>query len=90
MYKRFNREGLEKDGYYPIYSNGFTRVHKESPVNSMKNLQGFCVCNGLSSGRIAKLQGGYYILTKELKWELIGYSLNTISFDVLLKKLKDE
>ena len=43
----------------------FTRVNLKATVNSMKNLHGFCACNSLPSGRIAKLQGGYYMLNEE-------------------------
>ena len=51
----------------------------------MKNLHGFCSCNNISSGRIAKLQGGYYFLTHDMKWSFIGDSLGCITFRVILE-----
>ena len=92
--KRFDKTKSIKDGYYPIYANNmFTNVYIEDTVNSMRNLQGFCACNSLASGRIAKLQGGYYFLTDDMKWSLIGDSLRCITFRVILelfKKIKYE
>ena len=49
----------------------------------MKNLHGFCSCNNISSGRIAKLQGGYYFLTDNMQWSFIGDSLYRITFRVI-------
>ena len=66
----------------------FTRVNLKATVNSMKNLHGFCSCNNLASGRIAKLQGGYYFLTHDKKWSLIGDSLSRITFRVILELFK--
>ena len=54
----------------------------------MRNLQGFCACNNLASGRVAKLQGGYYFLTEDLKWSFIGDSLYRITFRVILELFK--
>ena len=51
-------------------------------------LHGFCACNNLASGRIAKLQGGYYFLTDDMKWSLIGDSLRCIAFRVILELFK--
>ena len=83
--KRFDKTKSIKDGYYPIYANNaFTNVNIEDTVNSMRNLQGFCACNNLASGRIAKLQGGYYFLTFDNKLERIGNSLREIPFKQLL------
>ena len=83
--KRFDKTKSIEDGYYPIYANNmFTNVNIECGVNTMKNLQGFCSCNSLSSGRIAKLQGGYYFLTSDLKWDFIGDCLSLISFKQIL------
>ena len=83
--KRFDKTKSIKDGYYPIYANNaFTNVNIEDTVNSMRNLQGFCACNNLASGRIAKLQGGYYFLTSDLKWDFIGDCLSLISFKQIL------
>ena len=80
--KRFDKTKGINDN--PIYANNmFTNVN--CSVNSMKNLHGFCSCNNISSGRIAKLQGGYYFLTDDMKWSLIGYSLCTITFRVILE-----
>ena len=79
--KRFDKSKTVENGYYPIYANNnFTNVNIDFTVNTMKNLHGFCACNSLSSGRIAKLQGGYYFLTEDLKWSLIGQNLNFITF----------
>ena len=55
----------------------------------MRNLQGFCACNNLASGRVAKLQGGYYFLTEDLKWSFIGDSLYRITFRVILELFKN-
>ena len=53
--QRFNKTAIK--GYLPIYANGtFTGVNLKATVNNMKNLHGFCTCNSLPSGRIAKLQ----------------------------------
>lgn len=54
----------------------------------MRNLEAFCACNNLASGRIAKLQGGYYFLTEDLKWSFIGDSLCRITFRVTLELFK--
>ena len=92
--KRFDKTKSIEDGYYPIYANNmFTNVNIDCSVNSMKDLHGFCACNDVSSGRIAKLQGGYYFLTDDMKWFLIGDSLRCITFRVILnlfKKIKYE
>ena len=83
--KRYNKTKSIEHNYYPIYTNNsFTNVNIEDTVNSMRNLQGFCACNNLASGRIAKLQGGYYFLTFDNKWERIGNSLREIPFKQLL------
>ena len=66
----------------------FTNVNIDCSVNSMKNLHGFCSCNNISSGRIAKLQGGCYFLTHDMKWSLIGDSLSRITFRVILELFK--
>ena len=87
--KRFDKTKTIEDNYYPIYANNmFTNVNIECSVNSMKNLQGFCACDDVSSGRIAKLQGGYYFLTDDMKWSLIGDSLRCITFRVILELFK--
>ena len=87
--KRFDKTKSIKDGYYPIYANNaFTNVNIEDTVNSMRNLQGFCACNNLASGRVAKLQGGYCFLTEDLKWSFIGDSLCRITFMVILELFK--
>lgn len=84
--QRFNKTAIK--GYLPIYANGmFTRVNLKATVNSMKNLHGFCACNSLPSGRIAKLQGGYYILNDEDQWEFISSTLDSLTFEVLFNKL---
>ena len=84
--QRFNKTAIE--GYLPIYANGiFTRGNLKATVNNMKNLHGFCVCNSLPSGRIAKLQGGYYILNDENQWEFISNTLDSLTFEVLFDKL---
>ena len=87
--RRFDKIKSIEDGYYPIYTNNtFTNVNIEDTVNSMRNLEAFCACNNLASGRIAKLQGGYYFLTDDMKWSLIGDSLGRITFRVILKLFK--
>ena len=87
--RRFDKTKSIEDGYYPIYANNtFTNVNIEDTVNSMCNLEAFCACNNLASGRIAKLQGGYYFLTDNMKWSFIGDSLCLISFRVMLELFK--
>lgn len=87
--KRFDKTKSIEHNYYPIYANNmFTNVNIEDTVNSMRNLQGFCACNNLASGRVAKLQGGYYFLTEDLKWSFIGDSLYRITFRVILELFK--
>ena len=87
--RRFDKTKSIEDGYYPIYANNdFTNVNIDCSVNSMKNLHGFCSCNNISSGRIAKLQGGYYFLTDDMKWSFIGDSLCRITFRIILKLFK--
>ena len=92
--KRANVVGLQRfskttiEGYLPIYANGaFTRVNLKATVNNMKNLHGFCACNSLPASRIAKLQGGYYILNDENQWEFISKTLDFLTFEVLFNKL---
>ena len=87
--KRFDKTKTIEDNYYPIYANNdFTNVNIDCSVNSMKNLHGFYSCNNISSGRIAKLQGGYYFLTDDMKWSFIGDSLSRITFRVILELFK--
>ena len=87
--KRFDKTKGINDNYYPIYANNtFTNVNIEDTVNSMRNLEAFCVCNNLASGRIAKLQGGYYFLTDNMQWSLVGNSLRCITFRVILELFK--
>ena len=84
--QRFNKTAIK--GHLPIYANGmFTRVNLKATVNSMKNLHGFCTCNSLPSSRIAKLQGGYYILNDDNQWEFIASTLDSLTFEVLFNKL---
>ena len=86
--KRFDKTTIK--GYLPIYANNtFTRVNLKATVNSMKNLHGFCACNSLPSGRIAKLQGGYYILNDDNQWELISGTLDSLTFEILFNKLNN-
>lgn len=82
----FNKNGTLKEGYLPIYKHptGYTKVLKTSTINNMKNLHSFCSCNSLPAGRIAKLQGGYYLLNDENKWEFLCGSLNSITYEMLL------
>lgn len=83
--RRFDKTKTIED--YPIYANNmFTNINIDCSVNSMKNLHGFCSCK--SSGRIAKLQGGYYFLTDDMKWSFIGDSLCRITFRVILELFK--
>lgn len=87
--KRFDKTKSVEQGYLPIYANNmFTNVNIEHTVNNMKNLQGFCSCNSLPSGGIAKLQGGYYVLSNLNTWDFIGSSLNSLSFKQVYDKLK--
>ena len=85
--KRFDKTKGINDN--PIYANNdFTNVNIDCSVNSMRNLHGFCSCNNISSGRIAKLQGGYYFLTDNMQWSLVGDSLCRITFRVILNLFK--
>ena len=87
--KRFDKTKSIEHNYYPIYANNtFTNVNIEDTVNSMRNLEAFCACNNLASGRIAKLQGGYYFLTHDMKWSLVGNSLRWITFRNILELFK--
>lgn len=84
---KFNKQGTLKEGYVPIYYKGsFTNVLLESTINTMKNLHSFCTCNSFPSGRVSKLQGGYYFLTNENTWEFIGRALDSITFKILFEK----
>ena len=84
--QRFNKTAIK--GYLPIYANNaFTRVNLKATVNSVKNLHGFCACNSLPASRIAKLQGGYYILNDENQWEFISKTLDSLTFEVLINSL---
>ena len=86
--QRFNKTATK--GYLPIYANNmFTRVNLKATVNNMKNLHGFCACNSLPASRIAKLQGGYYILNNENKWEFISRTLKSLTFEILFNRLKN-
>ena len=86
--QRFSKTTIK--GYLPIYANNtFTRVNLKATVNSMKNLHGFCVCNSLPAGRIAKLQGGYYILNDENQCEFISNTLDSLTFEILFNKLNN-
>lgn len=86
--KRLDKTKTIKDGYRPIYTNNsFTMVYLKSSVNSMKALHSFCSCNSLPSGRIAKLEGGYYVLNNSKQWEFIARTLNLLSFETLYNSL---
>ena len=87
--QKINKKGTFEKGYLPIYITParYTNVLGNSTVNNMKNLHSFCSCNNLPSGRIAKLQGGYYILNDENKWEFLGDSLCRITFISLYESL---
>jgi hypothetical protein len=86
--KKFDKSKTVADRYLPIYANNqFTMVNIECTINSMKALQGFCVCNSLPSGKIAKLQGGYYVLNNDEKWDFLAGALSSLSFEVLFNKL---
>ena len=86
--QRFDKTAIK--GYLPIYANGmFTRVNLKATINSMKNLHGFCTCNSLPSGRIAKLQGGYYILNDENQWEFLSSTLAFLTFEILFNELNN-
>lgn len=91
--KKFDITKTESEGYRPIYANNrLTMVNLDYNVDSMKALHGFCSCNCLPSGRIAKLQGGYYILTNDNKWQFIARTLGFLTFGTLyseLSKLKN-
>lgn len=82
----FNKNGTLKGGYLPIYKHptGYTKVLKTSTINNMKNLHSFCNCNSLPAGRIAKLQGGYYLLNDKAQWEFLCVSLNSMTYEMLL------
>jgi hypothetical protein len=83
---KFNKNGSFEEGYLPIYKHptGYTKVLKTSTIDSMKNLHSFCTCNSLPAGRIAKLQGGYYLLNDENEWEFLCGSLNGMTYEILL------
>src|SRR5690606_32495704 len=66
---------------------GYTNVLGNSTIDNMKNLHSFCSCNNLPSGRIAKLQGGYYILNDNNQWEFLGDSLSRMTFISLYESL---
>lgn len=86
--KKFDKTKTLKDGYMPTYANNmFTMVNLKAPITTMKQLHGFCNVNGLPAGRIAKLQGGYYVLNDKNQWEFLDRSLNDISFGVLYRAL---
>lgn len=86
--KKFDKTKTLADGYRPIYANNmFTMVNLDYNIDSMKALHGFCSCNSLPAGRIAKLQGGYYILNNESKWEFIARALGFLTFGALFNKL---
>jgi len=86
--KKFDKTKTIKDNYRPIYANNmFTMVNLDYNIDSMKALHGFCSCNSLPSGRIAKLQGGYYILTDSNQWEFIARTLGFLTFGTLYNKL---
>lgn len=86
--KKFDKTKTIQDNYRPIYANNmFTMVNLDYTVGNMKALHGFCSCNCLPSGRFAKLQGGYYLLTNSNTWEFIGSCLNSITFATVFNKL---
>lgn len=89
MMKKFDKTKTIDQGYRPIFANNMsTMVNLDASIVNMKALHGFCVYNCLPSGRVAKLQGGYYVLNKEHKWEFIGNSLERITFRKLFENLK--
>ena len=79
---------IAKEGYAPIFINGvFTHINLEHNVKNMRDLHSFCVCNNLPSSRIAKMQGGYYILNNDLEWERVARTLQFFPFHQLLSKM---
>ena len=80
--KKFDKSGgIDR---YPIFYNGTnTFVHKDTTIDTTRNLEAFCCYNGLPSGRFAKLQGGYYILTDDNTWEFFDRTLDLITFENL-------
>lgn len=88
--KKFDKSKTIADGYRPIYANNaFTMVNLNASIKSMKELHGFCTCNSLPAGRIAKLQGGYYILDDDSRWQLLSGSLENVTFETLFNKLNN-
>ena len=86
--KKFDKTKTIEDNYRPIYANNmFTMVNLYCNIESMKALHGFCSCNSLPSGRVAKLQGGYYILTNDNTWKFISHTLGFLTFGVLYNEL---
>jgi hypothetical protein len=88
--RKFDKSKTIADGYRPIYANNaFTMVNLNASIKSMKELHGFCTCNSLPAGRIAKLQGGYYILDDDSRWQLLSGSLENVTFGTLFNKLNN-
>ena len=68
--KRFDKTKTIEHNYYPIYANNmFINVNIDCSVNSIKSLYRVCSCNEIFSGRIAKLQGGYYFLIDDMVFD---------------------
>lgn len=86
--KRYDKNG-GVDRYPTFYCGSNTFVHKDEPVNTTRDLEAFCCYNGLPSGRIAKLQGGYYILEDDNTWNFYTRTLYLISFNDLYYRLSN-
>ena len=86
--KKFDKSKTTAEGYRPIYANNmFTMVNLDSGIKSLKELHGFCTCNSLPAGKIVKLQGGYYVLDKDNRWEFVAKTLQDLTFKELFNKL---
>lgn len=86
--KKFDKTKTIEQGYRPIYiGSDLTMVCLEYPVGNMKALEGFCATNLLNSSRIAKLQGGYYLLNSEERWERLSRTLGELTFGMLYDNL---
>ncbi len=86
-YRSFKKEGGE--GYLPIYAQkAFTNVHEDSFVLSMREIEGFCICNKLNSSLFARLQGGLYVMM-DGKWVFVCRTLGDLTFKELKAKLEE-
>ena len=67
--------------------NGWVNIKPEDPIKSTRRLTSFCVFNCLRNA-LMKSQGGWYILHKDGRLELLARTLYLISFQEIYDKLK--